>query len=62
MKCYRHGKRTDYNNEPFIPVTSDVEEQYQKEMKGIQELENDKKRAEQSNIIGNPRLKEEMNE
>ena len=46
----RHGKRTDYNNEPFIPATSDVEEQYQKEMKGIQELEDSKKRAEQSII------------
>jgi len=46
----RHGKRTDYNNEPFIPATSDVEEQYQKEMEGIQELEEDKKKAKQSII------------
>ena len=27
----RHGKRTDSNNEPFIPATSDVEEQYQED-------------------------------
>ncbi|QNK86723.1 hypothetical protein H7992_15925 [Sporosarcina sp. resist] len=46
----RHGKRTDYNNEPFIPATSDVEEQYQKEMEGIQELDEDKKKAKQSII------------
>lgn len=46
----RHGKRTGYNNEPFIPATSDVEEQYQKEMEGIQELEEDKKKAKQSII------------
>lgn len=33
----RHGKRTDYNPEPFIPSTSEVEEAYQKEMKKVQE-------------------------
>ncbi|MBS4218604.1 hypothetical protein KHA96_09800 [Bacillus sp. FJAT-49711] len=27
----RYGKRVDYNKEPFIPSTSEVEEQYQKE-------------------------------
>ncbi|MCG7337082.1 hypothetical protein MHZ95_17620 [Sporosarcina sp. ACRSM] len=31
----RYGKRIDYNNEPFIPATSDVEEQYQEEMKEL---------------------------
>lgn len=31
----RYGKRIDYNNEPFIPATSDVEEQYQKDMKEL---------------------------
>lgn len=38
----RHGKRTDYNNEPFIPATSDVEEQYQEEMKKIKEFQGEK--------------------
>lgn len=33
----RYGKRVDYNNEPFIPSTSDVEDQYQEEMKMIEE-------------------------
>ena len=32
----RYGKRTDYNQEPFIPATADVEEQYHEEMKGIE--------------------------
>jgi hypothetical protein len=31
----RYGKRIDYNNEPFIPATSDVEEQYQKDMEEL---------------------------
>jgi len=35
----RHGKRTDFNNVPFIPATSDVEEKYQEEMKKIKELQ-----------------------
>lgn len=33
----RYGKRIDYDNEPFIPATSDVEEQYQEEMKELAE-------------------------
>lgn len=32
----RHGERTDYNHEPFIPATSDVEEEYEEEMKELQ--------------------------
>ena len=38
-KMLRHGKRTDYNNEPFIPATSDVEDLYVKEMENIKKLE-----------------------
>ena len=38
----RYGKRTDYNNEPFIPATSDVEEQFQEDMKKIKELQVEK--------------------
>ncbi|MEI4770334.1 hypothetical protein WAX74_11880 [Psychrobacillus sp. FJAT-51614] len=33
----RYGKRTDHNEEPFIPSTTDVEEQYQKSMRKIEE-------------------------
>lgn len=28
----RYGKRTDYNQDPFIPATTDVEEHYQQKM------------------------------
>ncbi|CAM3259857.1 hypothetical protein FITA111629_13390 [Filibacter tadaridae] len=38
----RYGKRTDYNNEPFIPATTEVEEQYQEEMKELNELKEEK--------------------
>lgn len=34
----RYGKRTDYNPEPFISSTSDVEDAYQEEMKKIKEM------------------------
>ena len=33
----RYGKRVDYNNEPFIPSTTKVEEEYQEEMEEIEE-------------------------
>lgn len=33
----RYGKRTDYNPEPFLPSTSEVEEEYQREMEKIKE-------------------------
>ncbi|ALC88027.1 hypothetical protein AM499_00175 [Bacillus sp. FJAT-22090] len=39
----RYGKRTDYNDEPFIPSTSDVEEEYQESMKKI-EMEKEKEK------------------
>lgn len=32
----RYGKRTDYNQDPFIPATTDVEEHYQEEMEDIE--------------------------
>lgn len=38
----RYGKRTDYNEEPFIPSTTDVEKCYQKEKEKIEELKNRK--------------------
>lgn len=43
----RYGRRTDYNDEPFIPGTSEVEEEYQEEMEKIEERkEQQKKEAE----------------
>ena len=37
----RYGKRTDYNMEPFIPATSEVEEQYQEEMEEIEKMKHE---------------------
>ncbi|HSI67454.1 MAG TPA: hypothetical protein VK947_08570 [Planococcus sp. (in: firmicutes)] len=34
----RYGRRTDYNEEPFLPSTTEVEEQYQEEMEKIEEI------------------------
>lgn len=36
----RYGRRTDYNIEPFIPKTTDVDEQYVAEMKIIEDVKN----------------------
>ncbi|MHA6251650.1 hypothetical protein [Oceanobacillus sp. CAU 1775] len=33
----RYGKRTDYNPEPFIPSTTDVEDAYQEQMEKVKE-------------------------
>ena len=35
----RYGRRVDNNNEPFIPATTDVEEQYREEMDELSEKE-----------------------
>lgn len=45
----RHGKRTDYNDELFIPATSDVEDQYQKSMKNIKVTKEEQAIKEQEN-------------
>lgn len=34
----RYGKRVDHNDEPFLPATSEIEEDYQEEMKKIEEI------------------------
>ncbi|GKW46416.1 hypothetical protein [Planococcus sp. NCCP-2050] len=39
----RYGRRTDYNEEPFIPSTTEVEERYQEEMEHIEELKEQQK-------------------
>ncbi|WP_144512259.1 hypothetical protein [Bacillus sp. FJAT-22090] len=40
----RYGKRTDYNKKPFIPATTEVEKEYQRQMKNI-EKEKEKERS-----------------
>ncbi|WP_142827463.1 hypothetical protein [Planococcus soli] len=39
----RHGRRTDYNNEPFLPSTSEVEDEYQEEVEKIEEVKEHQK-------------------
>lgn len=39
----RYGKRTDYNDEPFLPSTSEVEEQYHEDMEKIEEVKEQQK-------------------
>lgn len=39
----RYGRRTDYNDEPFLPSTSEVEEQYQEDMEKIEEVKEHQK-------------------
>lgn len=41
----RYGRRTDYNDEPFIPGTSEVEDQYKEEMEKIEEVKEHQKEA-----------------
>lgn len=43
----RYGKRVDYNNEAFLPATSEMEEEYQEQMKQIEEIK--KEREEEEN-------------
>ncbi|ANU14926.1 YwmF [Planococcus halocryophilus Or1] len=39
----RYGKRTDFNDEPFLPSTSEVEEQYHEDVEKIEELKEHQK-------------------
>lgn len=41
----RYGRRTDYNDEPFIPSTTEVEEEYKEEMKKIERMKEEAKEA-----------------
>ncbi|MFD1032700.1 hypothetical protein [Metaplanococcus flavidus] len=45
----RYGKRTDFNEEPFIPGTSEVEEQYHEEMEKIEEVKEHQKDIAEEN-------------
>lgn len=53
----RYGKRVDYNDEPFIPATSDVEEEYQQEMEKIEEIKEQEK-EEVEDASGQPKEEE----
>lgn len=39
----RYGRRTDFNDDPFLPSTSEVEEQYQEDMEKIEEVKEQQK-------------------
>ena len=39
----RYGRRTDFNDEPFLPSTSEVEEQYQEDIEKIEEVKEQQK-------------------
>ncbi len=56
----RHGKRTDYNEQPFLPSTSEAEEEYQQEMEKIEEVRKQqvKEREEKEEEVDE--LKEEL--
>lgn len=45
----RYGRRTDYNEEAFIPGTSEVEEQYNEEMEKIEEVKERQKDVVEEN-------------
>lgn len=39
----RYGKRVDFNEDPFLPSTSEVEEQYQEDVEKIEEVKEQQK-------------------
>ena len=39
----RYGRRTDYNDEPFIPSTTEVDEEYEEEMEKIERIKEEEK-------------------
>ncbi len=39
----RYGRRTDFNEEPFLPSTTEVEEQYNEDMEKIEEVKEHQK-------------------
>ncbi|ANU09062.1 hypothetical protein A1A1_15463 [Planococcus antarcticus DSM 14505] len=65
----RYGKRTDYNDEPFLPSTSEVEDQHQEDAEKIDEIKEQQKEQveveqENSNISKSEenQVKEEIEE
>lgn len=47
----RHGKRTDYNQEPFLPSTTEVDEQYEEEMANIERLKEEAKKQLEEEVL-----------
>ena len=39
----RYGRRTDYNDEPFLPSTTEVDEEYEEEMEKIERIKEEEK-------------------
>ncbi len=56
----RYGRRTDYNQQPFIPSTSEAEEEYRQEMEKVEEIrkQQEKEREEKEEEVNE--LKEEL--
>lgn len=42
----RYGKRVDFNTESFLPATSEMEEEYQEQMKQIEEIKKEREEEE----------------
>lgn len=68
-EMFRYGRRTDFNNEPFLPSTSEVEEEYQEDMEKIEEVKEQQKEQieeeqKKSNISSaeEKQIKEEIEE
>lgn len=53
----RYGKRIDYNQEPFIPSTTDVEKEYEEEMERIEEIKEQQK--ENTSVQENAKIEQE---
>ncbi|PSL40370.1 hypothetical protein B0H99_105148 [Planomicrobium soli] len=53
----RYGKRIDYNQEPFIPSTTDVEKQYEEEMERIEEIREQEK--ENTSVQENEKIEQQ---
>ncbi|KGR84527.1 hypothetical protein [Lysinibacillus odysseyi] len=42
----RYGRRVDFNTESFLPATSEMEEEYQEQMKQIEEIKKEREEEE----------------
>ena len=42
----RYGKRVDFNTESFLPSTSEMEKNYQEQMKKIEEIKKEREKYE----------------
>ncbi|OZT76627.1 hypothetical protein [Salinicoccus roseus] len=58
----RYGKRTDHNKEPFLPSTSEVEQEYQEEMQELEEEVEEEKQERKEAEEEKKQAKEKANE